>query len=96
MVIPCVDHYNEGEDVDEILGVLLVEMACEVKLLIGIINKIGHSHTIYSSVSLYNIYIPPRNNFSISQKWMKPGKFDFLKVEMMCDPQMFRIDLRIL
>lgn len=38
MVIPCVDHYNEGEDVDEILGVLLVELACEVKLLIGIIN----------------------------------------------------------
>lgn len=38
MIIPRVDHYNEGEDVDEILGVLLVEMACKVKLLMGNIN----------------------------------------------------------
>lgn len=38
MIIPRVNHYNEGEDVDEILGVLLVEMACEVKLLMGNID----------------------------------------------------------
>ena len=48
MVIPRVDHYDEGEDVDEVLGVQLIEVACKVKLLI---RKRNNNHSTISTLS---------------------------------------------